>query len=139
MTFSGTVNVFVTYPSGKSVNLDGSGNVYTTGAISSGTADFDPGAGTSNLTSAGGNDVLFGDGGQVTFSAGGTVLTIQSIDILHGGNDTLDGAAGNEWRQIDQSISWYAGSVRNSSSSAGTNCVRGIALRTLRVRDSATY
>jgi Ca2+-binding RTX toxin-like protein len=54
------------------------------------------GAGNDLVTSAGGNDVLFGDGGQVTFSVGGTVLTIQSIDIPFGGDDTLDGAAGND-------------------------------------------
>jgi len=37
VTFSGTVNVFVTYPSGKSVNLDASGNASTLGTIASGT------------------------------------------------------------------------------------------------------
>jgi len=37
VTFPGTVNVFVTYPSGKSVNLDGSGNVSALGTVSSGT------------------------------------------------------------------------------------------------------
>ena len=36
VTFSGTVNVFVTYPSEKSVNLDGSGNVSALGTVSSG-------------------------------------------------------------------------------------------------------
>ena len=37
VTFTGTVNVFVTYPSEKSVNLDGSGNVSALGTIASGT------------------------------------------------------------------------------------------------------
>jgi hypothetical protein len=37
VTFSGAVNVFVTYPSGKSVNLDGSGNVSALGTVASGT------------------------------------------------------------------------------------------------------
>lgn len=37
VTFSGTVNVFVTYPSEKSVNLDGSNNVSALGTIASGT------------------------------------------------------------------------------------------------------
>lgn len=36
VTFSGTVTVFVTYPAGRSVNLDTSGNVSALGTISSG-------------------------------------------------------------------------------------------------------
>lgn len=42
---------------GYAIAVDGSGNVYFTGYFS-GSADFDPGAGVSNLTSAGGNDVF---------------------------------------------------------------------------------
>ena len=40
---------------GYSVTVDSSGNVYTTGSFIS-TIDFDPGAGTANLTSSGGYD-----------------------------------------------------------------------------------
>ena len=40
-----------------SIALDGSGNVYATGVFSD-TADFDPGAGVANLTSAGGLDIF---------------------------------------------------------------------------------
>ena len=42
---------------GSSLKVDASGNVYSTG-IFSGTVDFDPGAGTSNLSSAGGVDIF---------------------------------------------------------------------------------
>lgn len=42
---------------GMGVKLDSSNNVYTTGYFN-GTVDFDPGAGTANLTSAGGKDVF---------------------------------------------------------------------------------
>ncbi|MBM4076589.1 MAG: hypothetical protein FJ267_13240, partial [Planctomycetes bacterium] len=41
----------------RSIAVDGSGNVYTTGYFQ-GTVDFDPGAGTSTLTSAGEGDVF---------------------------------------------------------------------------------
>ncbi|MDD1434596.1 SBBP repeat-containing protein, partial [Dolichospermum sp. ST_sed6] len=50
--FGGTGNDF-----GVSIKLDSSGNIYTTGGFQ-GTVDFDPGTGTSNLTSAGGLDVF---------------------------------------------------------------------------------
>ncbi len=42
---------------GWSVKVDALGNVYTAGSFQ-GTADFDPGAGTTNLTSAGSDDVF---------------------------------------------------------------------------------
>jgi hypothetical protein len=43
---------------GNGMAVDSSGNIYITGGFS-GTSDFDPGAGTSNLTSAGSNDIYF--------------------------------------------------------------------------------
>jgi Secretion system C-terminal sorting domain/Beta-propeller repeat len=45
------------YDNGYSITSDASGNIYTTGRFS-GTVDFDPGVGTTNLISAGGTDVF---------------------------------------------------------------------------------
>lgn len=68
VTFSGTVTVFVTYPSGKSVNLDGSGNVSSLGTIASGTWNGSTigvaYGGTGVTTSSGANSVMLRDANQ---------------------------------------------------------------------------
>jgi hypothetical protein len=46
------------YEYARSVTTDAAGNVYVAGAFG-GTVDFDPGAGTANLTSLSGNDLYF--------------------------------------------------------------------------------
>ncbi len=46
-----------TYDTGTSITVDASGNIYTTGQFQ-GTIDFDPGAGTSILTSSGQSDIF---------------------------------------------------------------------------------
>ena len=95
VTFSGTVNVFVTYPSGRSVNLDASGNVSALGTIASGTwnASTIPVAygGTGVTISSGASSLVLRDansnitansflGGYnvITAAAGTTVLTVSS-------------------------------------------------------------
>ena len=69
---------------GNSITVDNSGNVYTTGSFV-GTADFDPGAGTFNLTSAGGTDVfiqkLDASGNLLWAKAFGGTSTDQSNSI----------------------------------------------------------
>ena len=68
VTFSGTCNVFVTYPSEKSVNLDASDNVSALGTVSSGTWQGTTVGvaygGTGVTTSSGANSVMLRDANQ---------------------------------------------------------------------------
>ena len=68
VTFSGTVNVFVTYPSSKSVNLDASGNASALGTVSSGTWQGTTVGvaygGTGVTASSGANSVMLRDANQ---------------------------------------------------------------------------
>lgn len=87
VTFSGTVNVFVTYPSGRSVNLDASGNVSALGTIASGTwnASTIPVAygGTGVTASSGASSVMLRDSNQNV-----------SINRLNQSSTTVSAAAG---------------------------------------------
>jgi hypothetical protein len=95
VTFSGTVNVFVTYPASKSVNLDASSNVSALGTVASGVWNGStiPVAygGTGVTTSSGANSVMIRDANQnvsinrlnqqtttVTAAGGTTTLTAAS-------------------------------------------------------------
>jgi len=74
---------------GLSIAVDGSGNVYTTGYFR-GTADFDPGAGTYNLTSVGESDIFISK-----FDASGNFLWAKSIGgtyFDHGKSIAVDGS-----------------------------------------------
>ena len=87
-TFGGTDNEV-----DKSVATDSSGNIFVTGSFS-GTADFDPGAGTDNKTSVGANDIFLSkinsDGtygwtktfGGTSFDEGSSVVTDSSGNIF---------------------------------------------------------
>ena len=108
VTFVGTVNVFVTYPSSKSVNLDSSSNVSALGTVSSGTWQGSTVAvaygGTGVTASSGANSVMLRDANQnvavnrlnqsntnTTAASGVTALTTASsyIHTLSGtGNQT---------------------------------------------------
>lgn len=102
-TFVDPVTVFVTYPSGRSVNLDASGNVSSLGTVSSGTWQGTTVGvaygGTGVTASSGANSVMLRDANQnvainsitqaisMVASAGGTtVLTVASphFQILTG-------------------------------------------------------
>ncbi|MFI5204684.1 MAG: SBBP repeat-containing protein, partial [Flavobacteriales bacterium] len=57
----------------QSIAVDGSGNVYVAGNFG-GTADFDPGAGTANFTSAGSFDIFF-----AKYSSSGALIWAKTI------------------------------------------------------------
>jgi hypothetical protein len=113
VTFSGTVSVFVTYPSGKSVNLDGSGNVSALGTVASGTWQGSTigvaYGGTGVTTSSGANSVVLRDANEnitvnrisqgiqtITASGGTTVLTAASQF-----NQALVGTGGHTFQLPD--------------------------------------
>lgn len=70
---------------GNSILVDASGYVYIVG-VYSGTADFDPGAGTTNLTSAGGTDVFYAKYNQFELAT----ITTNAISLI-GPNSALSG------------------------------------------------
>jgi hypothetical protein len=113
VTFSGTVNVFVTYPSSKSVNLDASGNVSPLGTIASGTWQGTTVGvaygGTGVTSSSGANSVMLRDANQnvavnrlnqsntaVTAAGGTTALTAASSY-----SQTLNGTGGQTYTMPD--------------------------------------
>jgi len=69
----------------KGLEVDASGNVYTTGSFQN-TADFDPGAGTVNLTSLGGYDIflskLNSNGGFVWSKSIGGTGSVSTNDLV---------------------------------------------------------
>lgn len=85
---------------GNAIALDAAGNVYTTG-IFGGTADFDPGAGTANLTSAGSQDIFVAklntDGNYVWARGMGSASADQGsgLDVDSAGNSYITGNFSN--------------------------------------------
>jgi hypothetical protein len=113
VTFSGAVNVFVTYPSGRSVNLNETGNVSALGTVSSGTWQGSTigvaYGGTGVTTSSGANSVVLRDANEnitvnrlsqglqnITASGGTTTLTAAS-DF----NQLLTGTGNHTFRLPD--------------------------------------
>ena len=120
VTFIGTVNVFVTYPSGKSVNLDASGNVNALGIISSGTwqgsvigAQYGGTGVAGSLTG-----ILYGNG----TSAYTVATTAQALSLI-GTLPIANGGSGATTAQT--AINAFAGSVTSGSylRGNGTNVV----------------
>jgi hypothetical protein len=113
VTFSGVVNVFVTYPSSKSVNLDGSSNVSALGTVSSGTWQGSTVAvaygGTGVTASSGANSVMLRDANQNvavnrlnqsntnTTAAGGVTALTTASSYIH----TLSGTGNQTYTMPD--------------------------------------
>ena len=95
VTFSGTVNVFVTYPSSKSVNLDSSGNVSPLGTVASGTWQGTTigvtYGGTGVTSSSGANSVVLRDADQ-NIAANSLTQTLTKTTSA-GGTTTLSTAS----------------------------------------------
>jgi len=113
VTFSGTVTVFLTYPSGRSVNLDASGNVSALGTIASGTWQGSTVGvaygGTGVTSSSGANSVVLRDanqnisvnrisqGTQAVTAAGGTTTLTAASQF----NQVLNGTGGQTFKLPD--------------------------------------
>lgn len=69
------------YDNPSAITFDASNNVYITGTFSN-TVDFDPGVGTTNLTSAGGGDIFI-----LKLDASGNFIWVRGIGGTDSGND----------------------------------------------------
>ena len=95
VTFSGSVNVFVTYPAGRSVNLDSSSNVSALGTVASGTWQG---------TTVG---VAYGGTGR---TVGSYSVFSNEIHVSKDGNDTTgDGTLINPVLTITKALTLIAG------------------------------
>jgi len=97
---AGTKTVFVTYPSGKSVNLDASNNVSALGTISSGTWN-----GTAIVTTYGGTGLASYTAGDLPYYSTGTTLSklgIGTNGYVLTSNGTAPTWAANTAPSIDQ-------------------------------------
>lgn len=135
-TFSGAVNVFVTYPSGRSVNLDGSGNVSALGTVSSGTWQGSTigvaYGGTGVTSSSGANSVVLRDSNEnitvnrlnqglqnITASGGVTILTAAS-DF----NQLLTGTGAHAFRLPDATTLTDTTAFQFNNAATGTLTVQ---------------
>ena len=116
VTFSGTCNIFVTYPSGRSVNLDASGNVSALGTIASGTWN--------------GSTIPVAYGGTgVTASSGASSLVLRDANSNITGNNFLGGY---------NVITAAAGTTTLTVSSAYYQRISGSTTQTIKLPDATT-
>jgi hypothetical protein len=116
VTFSGVVNVFVTYPSSKSVNLDSSSNVSALGTVSSGTWQG---------TTVG---VAYGGTGVTTSSGANSVML----------RDANQNVAVNRLNQSNTSISAAGGTTALTAASSYSQTLNGTGNQTYTMPDATT-
>lgn len=143
VTFSGAVNVFVTYPAEKSVNLDESNNVSALGVISSGTWQGSTigvaYGGTGVTSSSGANSVVLRDASQnisvnrinqglqtTTASGGTTTLTVASQF-----NQALVGTGGQTFRLPDATTLTATTTFQFNNNATGTLTITNFASATV--------
>ena len=143
VTFSGAVNVFVTYPSGKSVNLDASGNASALGTVSSGTwqgATVGVAYGGTGVTaSSGANSVVLRDAnenitvnrisqGLQTITASGGVTTLTAASDF---NQQLVGTGGHTFRLPDATTLTDTTTFQFNNNATGTLTIENNAATTV--------
>jgi len=132
VTFSGTVNVFVTYPAEKSVNLDGSNNVSALGTVSSGTWQGTTVGvaygGTGVTASSGANSVMLRDAnqnvsinrlnqGSTTVTAAGGTTTLTAASTF---SQILTGTGGQTFRLPDATTLTATTAFQFNNNATGT-------------------
>ena len=143
VTFSGVVSVFVTYPSGKSVNLDGSGNVSALGTVASGTWQGSTigvaYGGTGVTASSGANSVVLRDsnqnitvnrinqGLQTTTAAGGTTALTAASQF----NQALVGTGGQTFKLPDATTLSDTTTFQFNNNATGTLTIQDYASGTV--------
>lgn len=143
VTFSGTVSVFVTYPSSRSVYEDASGNVSALGTISSGVWNGSTigvaYGGTGVTSSSGANSVMLRDANQnvainrlnqsntaTTSAAGTTILTAASTY-----SQTLNGSTTQTYRMPDATTLTTGVAFEFNNNSTGLLTIQDSALATI--------
>ena len=108
-----------THDNGTSITVDPSGNVYTTGSFEN-TVDFDPGAGTANLTSAGDKDIFV-----LKLDASGNFIWAKSFGGINddeGSSITVD-SSGNVYTTgwFENTVDFDPGAGTATHTSAGAS------------------
>ena len=131
VTFSGTVNVFVTYPAEKSVNLDGSGNVSALGTVSSGVwqgTAVAVGYGGTGLTTLTAGYIPYGNGtgafsssANMTFN-GSTLTTLNTAytGTLTGGTGIVNLGSGQFYKDASGNVGIGTSSPSSKLEAVGT-------------------